>query len=199
MKRLHRPDLYGWTTFDEKRDIDFHAVLWVRPDGNVLVDPLPVTEHDMAHLKALGGAAQIVVTNSDHARAAQAMAGALGAALCGPRAERDKIALACDRWLGDGDEVAPGLRVHEMHGSKTLGELLLVLDGTTVIAGDLLRGHVGGRLNLLPDAKLSDRDAAYASVQGLVDRYPGIDAVLVGDGWPVFRGGMQALKDLLAL
>ncbi len=92
----------------------------------------------------------------------------------------------------------PGLRVHEMHGSKTPGELLLVLDDSTVISGDLIRGHVGGQLNLLPDAKLKDRDAAYASVKAVLDAHPGIDAVLVGDGWPVFRGGAEALRDLLA-
>jgi hypothetical protein len=32
----------------------------------------------------------------------------------------------------------------------------------------------------------------------VLDAHPGIDAVLVGDGWPVFRGGKEALRDLLA-
>ena len=68
MKRLHRPDLYAWSSFDEGRDIDFNGVAWIRPDGNVLVDPLPMSGHDRAHLEALGGAALIVVTNSDHVR-----------------------------------------------------------------------------------------------------------------------------------
>ena len=35
MKRLHRPNLYGWSVFNPDRDIDFHAVLWVRADGNI--------------------------------------------------------------------------------------------------------------------------------------------------------------------
>ena len=37
MKRLHRADLYGWSRFDEARDIDFHSVLWKRSGGNVVV------------------------------------------------------------------------------------------------------------------------------------------------------------------
>jgi hypothetical protein len=198
MKRLHRPDLYGWSRFDEARNIDFHSVLWVRREGNVLVDPLPLSPHDRAHLDALGGAALIVVTNSDHTRDARALAESLGAVLCGPVAERDSFPFACERWLGEGDEVVPGLRIHEMRGSKTPGELALVLDGTTLITGDLVRGHVGGCLNLLPDAKLASRDEALESIERIVDRHPAIDAVLVGDGWPLFRDGANALRSLLA-
>jgi hypothetical protein len=193
MKRLHRPDLFAWSCFDESRNIDFCSVAWVRAGGNVLIDPLPMSDHDRAHLDGLGGATVIIVTNSDHTRGAEALAQQLHATLHGPRAERDSLPLRCERWLGDGDEPVPGLRVLEMHGSKTPGELALVLEGTTLITGDLVRGHVGGALNLLPDAKLADRARAVASVKRIVDEYPQIDAVLVGDGWPLFHGGARAL------
>src|SRR5207344_646386 len=52
MKSLHRADLFGWSRFDEKRNVDFCSVAWIRPVGNVLIDPLPMTEHDRAHLAA---------------------------------------------------------------------------------------------------------------------------------------------------
>ena len=65
------------------------------------------------------------------------------------------------------------------------------------MTGDLIRGHVGGRLNLLSDAKLKDRTAATTSVRELVASWPRIDAVLVGDGWPVFRDGRAALEQLV--
>src|SRR5262245_28354165 len=108
MKRLHRPDLYAWSRFAEGRDIDFNSVAWVRAGGNVLIDPLPMSDHDRAHLQNLGGAAIIVITNSDHVRAAQSLAEQFGAELCGPQAERDTFPLRCVRWLGEGDEPAPG-------------------------------------------------------------------------------------------
>lgn len=196
MKSLHRPDLFAWSHFDEARNVDFHGFAWVRPDGNLLVDPLPMSEHDRAHLQALGGAAWIVVTNSDHVRGAQVLADTFGATLCGPRAERDRFPLACARWLGDGDEPLPGLRVHELQGSKTAGELALVIDGTTLVCGDLVRGQAAGRLNLLPEAKLRDRAAALASLQRIVADHPRLDAVLVGDGWPLFGDGARALAAL---
>ena len=196
MKLLHRPDLFGWSRFDEKRNVDFHSVAWVRSGGNVVIDPLPMIEHDLAHLEALGGAALIVITNSDHTRDAQGVARRFGAKLCGPRAELASFTFACERWLGDGDELIPGLAVLEMHGSKTPGELALVLERTTLITGDLVRGHMAGKLNLLPDSKLTDRAQAVASVRRIVREHPDIDTVLVGDGWPIFHDGKRALSAL---
>ena len=196
MKQLHRDDLFGWSVFDESRNIDFHGLAWVRAGGNVIVDPVPMSAHDEAHLSELGGAATIVVTNSDHTRDAVALAQKFGAKILGPRGERDTFPIRCDGWLGQGDTVVPGLVVHEVAGSKTPGELALVLEGTTLITGDLVRAHEGGRLRLLPDAKLTDGDAAQASARRLA-ALPGIEAVIVGDGWPVFRHGAEALRELV--
>ena len=198
MKALHRKDLYGWSRFDEARNLDFHSVLWVRPEGNVVFDPLPLSAHDAAHLRSLGGVAWVVLTNSEHVRAARELVADFGAKLAGPRAEADSFPLKCDRWLSDREELVPGLVALELHGSKTPGELAFVLEDTTLVTGDLVRGHLGGRLNLLPDAKLKDPARARASVRGLL-AWPRIDAVLVGDGWPVFRGGRAALEELVGV
>lgn len=195
MKRLHRKDMYGWSVFDEGRDIDFHSVLWVRPGGNVAIDPLPLSEHDHAHLERLGGVNTIVITNSDHERASKQLAEATGARIFGPTAERGS--LTCDVWLGDGDVLVPGLIAVALEGSKTPGELALVLEETTLITGDLVRAHEAGRLCLLPEQKLSDKEKAVASLRRLADM-PLIETVLTGDGWPVFGAGAQALADLAA-
>ena len=197
MKHLHRADLYGWASFDPVRDVDFNGVLWAHPEGNVLVDPMPLSAHDRAHLDELGGAAIIVITNSDHTRAAAEIAHQTGARLCGPAGEREGFPLACQRWLGEGDEVVPGLSVLALHGSKTPGELALLLDGTTLITGDLVRAHRAGSLMMLPDAKLADPEAARASVRPLA-ALTEVEAVLVGDGWPVFRDGHALLQELAA-
>jgi hypothetical protein len=196
MKALHRKELYGWSVFDEARNLDFHSVLWVRAEGNVVIDPLPLSTHDAAHLRALGGVAWVVVTNSEHVRTTRELVSTFGAKVAGPRSEADTFPLKCDRWLATGESLVPGLEALELHGSKTPGELALLLEDTTLVTGDLIRGHVGGRLNLLPDAKLKDAARARASVRELVERWPRIDAVLVGDGWPVFRGGRVALEEL---
>ena len=89
-----------------------------------------------------------------------------------------------------------GLQVFELHGSKTPGELALLIEGHTLVTGDLVRGQRAGRLNLLPDAKLQDRERALESLRRLTE-VQSVEAVLVGDGWPVFHGGRHALTALL--
>jgi hypothetical protein len=198
MKLLHRSDLYCWSDFNPDRNIDFHSVAWIRSQGNVLIDPLPLCDHDWTHLASLGGARWIVITNSDHIRASQEIAARTGAQIAAPQGERATFPIPVDRWLGDGDEVVPGLSAIELHGSKTPGELALVLAETTLITGDLIRAHQAGTLMLLPDAKLVDRHAALASALRLAQLNQ-IETVLVGDGWQVFQDGhlrLQALVDL---
>jgi len=195
MKLLHRQDLFGWSEFNEERNLDFHSVLWVREGGNVLIDPLSMSEHDHYHLQSLGGVHIIVITNSDHVRDAECIANKTGAVLCGPATEEAYFPLACQRWIYDGEEIVPGLIAYQLDGSKTLGELALVLEGSTLITGDLIRSHLGGELCLLPNAKLTDRSKAIKSVKRLAD-LPNIKAVLVGDGWPIFNHGSEALHRL---
>jgi hypothetical protein len=196
MKRLHRPHLFGWSVFDEDRNIDFHSTVWVRPEGNVVIDPLPLSNHDEAHLGELGGVAWIVVTNSDHVRDSIRLAENTGAQLVGPSQEANNFPVECTRLLTDGDEVVPGMSVLELEGSKTPGELALLLEGSTLITGDLIRAHEGGALCLLPEEKLSNKRKAIASLQRLT-LLPELEAVLPGDGWPVFRDAKLLLQELL--
>ena len=197
MKKLHKNDLYCWSVFDEDRNIDFHSYLWVRNGGNVVFDPLPLSDHDKAHLDALGGVAHIAISNSDHARNAAELARETGATIWGPEGEKDGFPIDCSRWLGESKGLIEGLDVYCLKGSKTDGELAFVIEGDTLITGDLVRAHAAGKLCMLPDAKLKDRNAAVESVRMLAD-IRGIEAVLPGDGWPVFRDGGKVMSELVA-
>jgi len=198
MKQLHRKDLFGWTKFNEERNIDFHSVLGVREDGNILIDPLPMSEHDHSHLQRLGGVNIIVITNSDHCRDAEHIAHSTGAVIYGPAAEEEYFPISCNRWIGDNEEIVPGLISYQLEGSKTHGELALLLEHSTLITGDLIRCHMGGELCLLPDAKLLDKNQAIQSVKRIA-ALPGIKTVLSGDGWPLFNHGSEALHQLAKL
>lgn len=198
MRRLHRPDLHTWSTYDESQRVDFNGLLWTREGGNVVVDPVPLAPHDERHLAELGGAACIVITNSAHVRAARELAERTGARLLGPSGEREGFPVACDGWLADGDEPFPRLVVRELQGSKTPGELALVLDETTVVFGDLVRAHHAGALMLLKREKLRDPARALESVRRVRALHPRIEHVLVGDGWCAFRNGGALLDELVA-
>jgi glyoxylase-like metal-dependent hydrolase (beta-lactamase superfamily II) len=199
MKKLHRRDLFSWAVYAEKLDIDFNGFAWTRGEGNggnVLIDPVSMTPHDRAHLEELGGASWIVVTNSDHVRATVELAKDLGAKIAGPAAERETFPLRCDKWLAEGDEPFPGLRVIELLGSKTPGELALVLEESTLFCGDLVRSHRANALMMLLETQgLKDRAKAVESIARLA-RLEHIEAVLVGDGWCVFRDGRKYLEEL---
>jgi hypothetical protein len=196
VKSLHRPDLFAWSTFDTERNIDFNAILWTRPEGNVAIDPLPLSEHDHAHLEQLGGVEWIIVTNSDHVRDTARIVDDFGARVAGPSAERESFPIPCDRWLAGGHELVAGLMTIELSGSKTPGELALLLEDTTLITGDLIRAHRAGRLMLLPDAKLADKTKVVASVRELLE-LEAVEAVLVGDGWSIFHDGHARLRELV--
>lgn len=196
MKQLHRSDLFSWSEFNPARNIDFHSVLWVRSGGNVAIDPLPMSDHDRSHLDSLGGAAIIVVTNSDHVRDSGALRAHTGARLLAPAREKNAISGEVDWWVNDLEDIVPGLRAIALEGSKTPGELALILEENTLITGDLIRSHEGGRLCLLPDSKLTDRSRALESVRRLIELGP-FDAVLPGDGWPVFREGQMLLEEMM--
>jgi len=195
MKALHRPDLFGWSVFNEEKNVDFNGTVWVRESGNVVIDPMPMTAHDLAHLEALGGADWIVLTNSDHTRWGLELAASTGAKLAGPVGEKDTWPSPCDAWISESSCPIEGLQVFEMNGSKTPGELALLIDGHTLVTGDLVRAHRGGSLMILPDPKLTNRTAAIASVSRLAE-VSSIQAVLVGDGWHVFRDGAAQLRVL---
>lgn len=42
MKQIVFEDMYCWSVFNDQRQIDFNGHLWVRREGNVLIDPVPM-------------------------------------------------------------------------------------------------------------------------------------------------------------
>lgn len=197
MKALHKKNLYCWSQFDEDRNIDFHSYLWVREGGNVVFDPLPLTSHDKQHLKTLGQVSHIVISNSDHVRDAKQLAEETGAEIWGPAGERDGFPIECSQWLDESKGLLDGLDVYCLVGSKTAGELAFVVEGETLITGDLIRAHSGGKLCILPEGKLKDVEQAVNAVKKLA-AVVGLDAILPGDGWPIFRDGGAVLSELVA-
>jgi glyoxylase-like metal-dependent hydrolase (beta-lactamase superfamily II) len=195
VKQLHRSDLFNWSEFNEERNIDFNGTLWLSPAGNVLIDPVTFTEHDINHLESLGGAAHVIITNSDHVRDAAKILLITGAKCWGPAAEKEDFPISCDGWLSEEEQPIKGIEVFCLNGSKTPGELALLIDNKTLVTGDLIRSHEGGHLRMLPEAKLQNRELALKSIKRMAS-ITNIQAVIPGDGWPVFNYGHEALLTL---
>ena len=195
VKQLHRSDLFSWSVFNEERNIDFNGTLWLRPSGNILIDPLPFTGHDINHLESLGGAAHVIITNSDHVRDAAEIVLLTGAKCWGPFAEKHDFPISCDGWLSEEEQPIKGIEVFCLNGSKTPGELALLIDEKTLVTGDLIRAHEGGHLRMLPADKLQNHALALESIKRMAS-IASIQAVIPGDGWPIFNNGHEALVTL---
>ena len=185
------PDMYCWSVFNEDRQIDFNGHLWVREEGNVLFDPVPMIESDLAQLERLGGAAWIVLTNRDHEREAGAFRERTGARVIAHEADADTLGVSVDRAVREG-EILPGLQAVPLEHGKSPGEIALYWpEREVVLAGDLVVGAPVGRLSLLADEKLDDAPEAALECRKLLALE--FDAMLVGDGHSLVTGAREQL------
>ena len=197
MKRLLLPDFYSWSVFSEARQIDFNGHLWVREGGNVVIDPVAISEADLAQLKELGGAALIVVTNRDHERMTALLKKQTGAEVVAHEEDADSFSFPVDRAVVEGDEVVPGMEVIHLRYGKSPGEIALVWPelGAAFIS-DLIWGGPSGAFSFLPDAKLADPPRAALELRKLL-AYPQITTILVGDDHSIFGNARERLLECL--
>jgi uncharacterized cupin superfamily protein len=192
MKRVF-DDLYCWSVFNEVRQIDFNGHLWVRQEGNVLIDPVAMIESDLQQLKALGSVKFIVITNSDHEREATDFRERTGAQIVAHQLDAPRMQCSADVMVTDGDLIVPGLRaVHLESGGKSPGEIALHwTERGIVLSGDLIVGAPLGQLSLLMDEKLQDPPAAALACRKLLAL--DFDTLLVGDGHSLVGGAREHL------
>ena len=196
MKEIACENFYSWSIFSQERQIDFNGHLWVRDQGNVLIDPVPMASEDLEQFDQLGGAAWIVLTNRDHEREAVFFQNRSGARISAHSADAGLFDRPPDRLLDDGEEIVPGLQaVHLEHG-KSPGEIALFWPALKlVLSGDLVVGAPAGRLTLLPDPKLADPPKAALSLRKLLQL--DFDAMLVGDGHSILHDARRLLLECL--
>lgn len=196
MKRLIHENLYSWSVFSEARQIDFNAHLWVREEGNIVIDPVEMCDSDRAQLEQLGGAKWIVITNRDHEREAAAFQEWSGAEVIVHEADADLLEIEPSRRISDGETIVPGLRSIHLPFGKSPGEIALYFtQQQAILFGDIVAGEPMGRLTLLADEKLEDPPKAAMQLRKVLPMQ--FNTVLVGDGHSIFKEGRQELVDCL--
>ena len=190
-------DLYTWSVFNEEKQFDFNGFLWVRAAGNILIDPVPMSDGDASQLDELGGAALIVLTNRDHERDAVAFKERTGAQIVAHEDDAPLFALAVDRTVADGEEIVPDLRVLHLAHGKSPGEIaLLWRDGSVAFIGDYVWGHPVGSLTLGAEPAVADPAQASLQLRKLLAER-NLDALLLGDGHSLLSGARDALLAML--
>ena len=190
MKQIFFEDMYCWSVFNEQRQIDFNGHLWVRREGNVLIDPVPMSESDLRQLDRLGGAALIVLTNADHEREAAFFRERNRAEVVVHSEDADALSVSVERMVEDGEEIVPGLEGIHLRYGKSPGELALYWpERKLLLAGDLVVGAPLGRVSLLMDEKLADPPRAALELRKVLARP--FEALLVGDGHSIMHGARE--------
>ena len=180
-----------WSAWQPERNLHFNSFFIERPDGNLAIDPLPLTEADAAEIERRGGLGWIVITNRDHERGARVLAERFGAKIAASDGDAPLLSGPVDRQLHDGEAFA-GATVIALDGLKSPGEIALHFrEQRAIVVGDALWGDPAGSLRLMPDQKLADPARAALSLRRLGARHP--LQLLVGDGACIFGGAYEAL------
>jgi len=178
-----------WSVWQPGPNVFFNSFFVEAGGGNLIVDPLPLSEPDAAQIDERGGAAWVVVTNRDHERDAKNVAARFGAKIAASEADAPLLGIPVDRTLKAGDELGGG-RVLTFEGLKTAGEIALHFRAKkAAIAGDALWGDVAGKLRLGP--KLADTGRAALSLRQLAAVRP--EHLLIGDGQCIFENAKAAI------
>jgi uncharacterized cupin superfamily protein len=182
-----------WSVWQPDRNLFFNSffIEGDSSDGNLIVDPLPLSDADAAEISGRGGARWIVITNRDHERDARAVALRFGAKLVASELDAPLLSGPVDRLLRDGDTIG-GATVIALDGVKTPGEFALNFRALrAVVVGDALWGTPAGALRLMPDEKLADAARATLSLRKIAAALP--EHLLLGDGASIFGNARSVL------
>ena len=188
--------IFTWPRFSEPHGYNFNGY-WVRhPGGNLCVDPVQPTAADLDAIAA-SGVATIVLTNRNHARAANVLRSRTGArTLIHPE--------DATHARGQGTDIDGDLHIGAKVGpfaivaaaGKSPGEVALHWHERRILmVGDAVIGNPPGRCSLLREQVMDDPPRLRRSVAALLGL--DFDALLVGDGVSILAGAKARLEELV--
>ncbi len=191
------PGVLHWSWLSEPHGYDFNGTLLLNAEGNLCVDPVDASEEVLDRL-AKEGVEQILITNRNHARAANRVRERTGARVAIHPADaayaRDQ-GTAIDADLEVGGRAGPFTAVGVP--GKSPGEIALHDPARKLlVVGDVVIGNPPGQLSLLRERVMDDPARLRDSVRSLLEL--DFDALMVGDGVPIREGGRERLRELVA-
>ena len=192
-------DVYTWSVFSEEKKLNFngyfiptqHALF-----GNVVIDPPPVSDLDLAQMETLGSVQQILITNRNHIRWSRELQEKFDAEIRMNFADAQSEDMISDHNFSDGDMLAGFLKTVVIPDNKSPGETALYWEEKKILfLGDALIGKPPGEVSLLPPEKYADIEKARAGIKVLDPL--NFNSVLMGDGEPILTGGKKAIVRFL--
>lgn len=185
-----------WPWFSEPHGYNFNGYLIRHAEGNLCIDPVKMSEEDLAEIARMG-VARILLSNRNHSRAANQVRAATSAKTAihpddAAHARKEGAELEGD--IRAGEKIGP-LSVIGVPG-KSPGEVAFYWpERKLLIVGDAVIGNPPGRLGLLREKVMDDPARLRESVKKLLEL--DFDTLLVGDGVPILQGAKQKLKELV--
>jgi glyoxylase-like metal-dependent hydrolase (beta-lactamase superfamily II) len=190
--------IYQWSWFSEEKGYDFNGHLIMTERGRVLIDPPPLSPDDQTWVDRQGRLTCILLTNRDHVRESDYYRALFKTIILAPEPDAPMMEIHPDQTYKPGDRIPGGLQAIRIPDGKSPGETALLLNRGkgVLILGDALIGKPAGRLGLMPPEKYKDAARAKEGLRVLLNY--DFDAVLVGDGVSILKGGKKAVEEFLS-
>jgi glyoxylase-like metal-dependent hydrolase (beta-lactamase superfamily II) len=189
--------IFTWSHASTEKKIDFNGWYVFDRTGAAIVDPAPCTEEDLAEIEGMAAPRAILLTNKDHVRRAEEFASRFRVPILIHQADAPLVSMRIGGVYKHGEELPGGMQAIRVADAKSPGECaFLVRRANALIVGDAVIGKPAGQISMLPREKFANPTKALDGVRDLL-QHP-FDALLMGDGAPIIRGGRKALEQFLA-
>jgi glyoxylase-like metal-dependent hydrolase (beta-lactamase superfamily II) len=186
--------VFSWSWFSPEKRFNFNGHLLKTEHGVVMVDPVSLTEGDLAYIEAAGLKPDaLVITNRNHLRTREDVLARWKIKTVLHAAEVEQAGVPADWNVEDGDDVY-GLTVVHVPG-KSPGEIALFWpERRFLLVGDALIAPYG-KIKTVPEEKMDDPALMRVSLGRL--KTLDFDVLLVGDGDPLLSGAKAAVAAFL--
>jgi len=187
--------LVFWQGYDPSVKVDLSSHAYLTPQGWVLIDPIPLREEVLIELSAEEKIAAILLTNSNHERAAADYREKSNARIIAHTGAQGAFSVEVDQWIQDGEYVS-GLKAIHLPGFVQ-GEIALHAPeaGGVMMMGDALINLQSSGFAVLPDKYCDDPKLAHKSLQKLLQF--SFEVMTFAHGLPIIADARQRLEQLL--
>ncbi len=191
--------LFCWQAYDSASKVDLHASA-VAVDGRLFfVDPIALAEPALAELTADTAPAGIVLTNANHARAAEGFRRRFEIPVCFHPGASGEIGLTADAVLpAEGGPVFGGVFEAIPLPGAAPGEIALyrAAGGGLLVVGDAVINLPSPGFAVLPDKYCAIPKLLRRSLSGLLERP--FTRMLFAHGDPIVTDARKRLASMLA-
>ena len=192
------PGLFVWENYDSAVKAELFSSAIVTSTGLYIVDPIPLLAERVAELMDVAPVSGVIVTNSNHRRAASDYANMFVAPIFAHAESFPEPELPCLIEIDDGQRIGNELEVVTIDGAPP-GEIALYHspDGGTLIVGDALINFEPYGFTFLPRKYCRSAKEMRRSLRKLLARQA--ERLLFAHGTPILSGASARLQQLLDL